>query len=97
MAMTTLLDLGLSQIAIMAWGKGKPGFGHAHHFQGLGRGHRLKHGRGVGQAHILAGVGNQPPGDNARIHPGIDHARKPSQAASLSDPLSDLQKALNIS
>ncbi len=60
----------------MAWVR-RARLRHTDEFHGLGGGDRLKHGVGVGQTDVLAGVGDEPPGDDPGVGPHIDEPGKP--------------------
>ncbi len=53
--------------------------GQPHVLHGLGRRDRHDQRHGVGEADVLAGVDDQPAGDEPRVLPGLDHPRKPEE------------------
>ena len=54
-------------------GEVEPGLGHADQLHGLGGGDGGGERRRVGQPDVLAGQDHQPPGDEARVLPRLDH------------------------
>ncbi|MBQ5799294.1 MAG: lysine--tRNA ligase, partial [Oscillospiraceae bacterium] len=60
-------------------GNGQPRLGHAQHLQVRRSRLGLQHGNGVGQAHVLTGMGDNPSADDAGIHPGVNQPGKPGQ------------------
>lgn len=95
--MTTELDFGLSQIAMIACAIDSRASGRADGFQRLRRGDGLQHGRRVCQTHVLAGMRNDSPRDQPRIDACIQQPRDHAMAASASLPRRLLQNAESMS